>query len=529
MNLMDIFRGRSEVPQEAVQESERKTKRFGRGKNIMPHGLRRGFGSATGNFESANVDRLNSGWTTEPISALLLVERNWRILCARGRECSHNTAHGKKFLKLVKKNVVGPAGVQVTPTVKGPDGKADKIAREALAAAWKDWGKNPDVTGIHTWRSFQGLAMETVGRDGEVFARKLKGRKYGKYRFQLQFIDPARCPSDYREKLSNGNYVRAGIEFTSYGKPVAYYFRIDADDLYSGVIHNSNNYERIPADEIIHLFVPEMINQPRGLSWMGTALQRLRQLNKYEEAAIINANIGASKMGFFEADPEYVDVDADDDEELEEDFPLDAEPGTFDTLPVGWKFNKWDPQYPQGEFEGFYKTILHVVAAGLGVSYSSLSGDLSKVNYSSIRAGMLDERDLWMELQSWFIEKLVQPVFEEWVSVAVLAQAVTIGLNPLRVERIDQYMQARYQGRRWKWADPAKEVAASREEQAGLMKSVSSTIREQGGVPEDVFEEISEEREKWAELGIAPTEKPAENTNETEGGDDAGTENKADA
>lgn len=532
MTFLDYFRSRTEVPQEAVQEvvQERKTKRFGRGKNIMPRSLRRGFGSATGNYESANTDRLNSGWTTEPIPSLQLVERNWKILCARGRECSHNTAHGKKFLRLVKKNVVGPAGVQVTPSVKLPDGKPDKLARKAIADGWKDWGKNPEVTGVHTWRSLQGLAVETVARDGEYFARKLKGRKYGKYRFQLQSIDPARCPVEYRERLSNGNSVRAGIEFTSYGKPVAYYFRVDADDSYSGVVHNSNTYERIPADEIIHLFAPNMINQPRGLSWMGTALQRLRQLNKYEEAAVINANIGASKMGFFEADPDVVDPDTDfDEDDFEDNFPMDAEPGTFDALPVGWKFNKWDPQYPQGEFEGFYKTILHVVATGLGVSYSSLSGDLSKVNYSSIRAGVLDERDLWIELQSWLIEKLIQPVFEEWVSIAVLAQALTIGLTPLRAERIDQYMQARYQGRRWKWADPQKEVTASRDEQDGLMKSTSSVIREQGGDPDEVFEEIKEEQEKWAELGIAPVGRPVENTKATEGGKDAGTENKADA
>ena len=528
MSIFNLFSRTPAPPVEAVQKSPRKAKRFGRGKNIMPRGLQRGFGSATGNYESANTDRINAGWTTEPINALQLVERNWRILCARGRECAFNTMHGKRFLKLVKKNIVGPAGVQITPTVKGVDGKSDKLARKAIVDAWKDWGKNAEITGVHTWRSLQGLAMETVARDGEVFIRKLKGRKFGKYRFQLQFIDPTRVPVDYREKLASGNKIRGGIEFTSYGKPVAYYIRSDADDVYSGIVHNSASYERISADEIIHLFIPDMINQSRGLSWMGTALQRLHQLNKYEEAAVINANIGASKMGFFQVDPNADIEDFEDDEDHEEDFPLDAEPGTFERLPAGFNFKEWDPQYPQGEFEGFYKTILHVVAAGLGVSYSSLSGDLSKANYSSIRAGVLDERDLWIELQSWFIEKLVLPVFEEWVSIAVLAQAITIGLTPLRAERIDQYRKASYQGRRWKWADPAKEVSASRDEQDGLMKSTSSAIREQGGDPEEVYEEIAEDREKWAELGIAPTGKPAD-CKIMEGGENANAENEADA
>lgn len=523
MSFLDFFRGNT-----APEEPQKKVARFGQGKNINPRRmLSRGYGSATGNFESANTDRLNTGWTTEPINALQLVERNWTILCARGRECAFNTMHGKRFLSLVKKNVVGPAGVAVTPSVKGLDGKADKLARKAIIDAFKDWGKSPEVTGIHTWRTLQSLIAETVARDGEVFIRKFKGRKFGKYRYQLQLIDPVRVPVTYREKLSNGNRIRGGIEFTSYGKPVAYYIRSDADDIYSGIVHNSANYERIPAEEIIHLFLPVMISQPRGLSWMGTALRRLHQLNKYEDAAVINANIGASKMGFFETTPE-ADIDEGDFDEDEDydDFPLDADPGTFEKLPVGYRFAKWDPQYPQGEFEGFYKTILHVVAAGLGVSYSSLSGDLSKVNYSSSRAGAIDERDLWIDLQSWFVEKLVQPVFEDWVSVAVLAQAITIGLTPLRAERVDQYKKARYQGRRWKWADPQKEVSASRDEQDGLMKSTSSAIREQGGDPDEVYEEIAEDRQKWAELGIAPV--AAKDQNFMEVGEDATAENEAD-
>lgn len=518
MNIFNLFRGNTVPPVEAVQEVGNKTRRFGRGKNIMPRGLGRGLGNATGNYDSADTDRLTAGWATEPIPALQLIERSWKILCARGRECSHNTAHGKKFLRLVKNHVVGPVGVQVASSVKGIDGKPDKLAREAIAAAWKDWGKNPEVTGVNTWRALQGLVMQTVARDGECFVRKLKGRAYGKYRFQLQLIDPARVPADYRAKLSNGNRIRAGIEFTAIGKPVAYYLRSDADDVYDGVTHYNGKYDRIPADEIIHLFLPEMINQPRGLSWMGTALKRLHQLSKFEEAAVINANIGASKMGFFQADPEHIPEDYDEDNE--EEFPLDADPGTFERIPVGYTFAKWDPQYPQGEFEGFHKSILHVVAAGLGVSYSSLSGDLSKVNYSSIRAGVLDERDLWTELQSWFIEKLVLPVYEEWVSIAVLAQAITIGFTPLRAERVEQYKLARYQGRRWKWADPLKEVKASRDEIAGMFKSTSSVIREQGGDPDAVYEEIAEEQEKWTGLGIAPTDKPVDIIKE-EGDEDA--------
>jgi len=486
--------------------TDHKVKMFGGGKNMPPLKVTfRGYGSgsASGMYEAADTDRLTASWTTQPISTLQLVERNWRILCARGRECAHNTAHGKRFLRLVRTHIVGPNGVQIAPSVKKADGQPDKLARDAIMAAWKEWGKYPEITGCHTWRALQGLAIQTVARDGEVFIHRLKGRAYGPYRYQLQLIDPTRIPPDYRARLRNGNRIRAGIEFTDVGKPVAYYVRADAEDYIEGQTHEGAQYQRIPADEIIHLFLPDMINQPRGLSWMGTALKRLHHLSKYEEAAVVNARIGASKMGFFEVNPEYYEG-FDDDEEGEDVLPMDAEPGTFERLPAGHTFSEWNPQYPQGEFEGFVKANLHSVAAGLGVSYASLTGDLSKVNYSSIRAGAIDERDMWMDLQEWFIAKFVAPVFEDWVAMAVLAGAIRIGTTPLKIERVSQYQKARYQARRWKWADPSKDVKAVRDEHAGLMKSVSATIREQGLDPEDVYDEIAEERERWRSLGITP-------------------------
>lgn len=495
MSILNFFR--SSPPADPLPEPKGK-------RGIFPKVIIRGFGDASGHFESADADRLTSGWTTTPVSALRLVEHNWRILCARGREVSHNTAHGRKFLRLVRANIVGPHGVHVAPAVNRQDGTPDKLARTAIAEGWREWSKAPEVTGQFTLRDLEGMMVQTVARDGEVFVRKLKGRNFGPYLFQLQLIDPDRIPVDYKARLSNGNRVRAGIEFTAEGKPVAYYIRADYEDYVEGREFHGAKHERIPADEMFHLFIPEMINQPRGLSWMGTAMKRLKNLSKFEEAAVINARVGASKMGFFQVNPDFAEEAFGD----EEEFPMDAEPGAFERLPAGHTFAEWNPQYPQGEFEGFHKACLHNIAVGLGVSYASLSGDLSEVNYSSIRAGALDERDLWMDLQEWFISRFIRPLFEEWVKVAVLAGAICIGSTPLRAERVAQYQRARYQARRWKWADPSKEVAAARNEHAGLMKAVSETIREQGRDPDEVFEEIREEREMWQGMGLSPVEAP---------------------
>ena len=498
MSLFDIFRGRSRG--EGAEEVRRSRP------NTPPRIVLRGYGSATGLHEAGDTGRLTASWTTHPVPVLMIVEQRWRILCARGREAANNADHGKRFLRLVRKNVVGPRGIVVVPTVQRADGSPDTLARTAILDGWAKWCREPEVTGCFTFRELQGLGIQTVARDGEVFVRRLRGRAFGPYRYQLQFIDPTRIPVNLRKKLSNGNRIRAGIEFTPFGRPVAYYVRHDTDDYLDGVDYAGERFQRIPADEMFHLFLPEMINQPRGLSWMGTALTRLHHLGKYETAAVINARVGASKMGFFEKDPEAVDVD--DEDEIEE-VPLDAEPGTFGELPIGYRFSKWDPQYPQGEFDGFVKACLRSISVGLGVSYASLSGDLSQTSYSSIRAGVLDERDEWMDLQEWFVDKLVRPIFEEFISTAVLAGAITIGNTPLRIERVEQYKRARFQPRRWAWVDPSKDVKAARDAQDGLMRSVSETIRDEGRDPDEVYAEIADERARWKELDIAQTKQAA--------------------
>lgn len=491
MGILSFFRG--DRPEQTKQ------KRF-----QPPRIVFRGYGEKAGMPEAADTDHLTAGWTTTPASILRIVERTWLPLCARGREASINTDHGKHFLRLLKQNVIGPKGIVVVPLVKLANGTPDTRARKALREAYEEWGREPEVTGTMTIRDMDNLIIETVARDGECFIRRLRGRRYGKFHYQNQLIDPVRVPVNYRTKLPNGNRVRAGIEFTPEGKPVAHYVRADLDDCLDAVEYSGAKYERIPASDMWHIFAPEFINQPRGLSWMGTALTRLHHLSKFETAAVINARLGASKMGFFEADPEFIEDEVDEDGNAFDEFPMDADPGSFERLPTGYRLKEWNPQYPHGDFQPFTDAVLHSVSAGLGVAFASLSGRLGEGSYSSNRSGEQTEQDRWIGLQSWYIEKIARARYEEWVSVAVLAGAVTIGNTPLKVERVGQYKAARYQGRRWSWWDPSKDIPAHKKAQDARMRSISSSIRERGDDPDEVFDEIAEEREKMAAKGILP-------------------------
>jgi capsid protein len=125
------------------------------------------------------------------------------------------------------------------------------------------------------------------------------------------------------------------------------------------------------------------------------------------------------------------------------------------------------------------------------------------VNYSSIRAGVLEDREVFKGLQNWFIRSLVQPVYEEWVTTVIGQRLLRIGTIPLN-KPVAEYYPAHYQARRWAWVDPQKDGTANQLAIDNLTKSRSAIIREQGDDPESVFREIRAEQDMLDAMGLAP-------------------------
>jgi lambda family phage portal protein len=224
-------------------------------------------------------------------------------------------------------------------------------------------------------------------------------------------------------------------------------------------------------------------------------------LGGFEKAALVNARVSAAKGGFFEWQEGY----GPEDDEGEEIY-MEAEPGAFQELPAGVKFNPWNPQYPSGEFAPFHKAMLRGIASGLGVSYVNLANDLEGVNFSSIRQGTLDEREHWKELQEWLIESLIEPVFAAWLPRALLAGRITVdtprGPRPLRAERIDKYRAVEWQPRRWDWIDPNADVKAAVASKNNLLASPGQIIRDRGRDPDSVWQEIGRDIQAMRAAGI---------------------------
>src|SRR5262249_10189172 len=240
--------------------------------------------------------------------------------------------------------------------------------------------------------------------------------------------------------------------------------------------------ERIPADQILHLYDPERVNQTRGITVFHPCMFEMRMLGGYVEAELIAARTGAAKMGFLET----TDATAFEAPNPDAKYQIEAQPGVIEQLPPGVKFTAWQVDHPASAFPAFVKAMLRFVASSLGVSYNALASDLEGVNYSSMRSGLLIERDQWKMLQSFLKEQFLQPIFEQWLSMALLAgELVLDSRDPAR------FLDGVWEARGWMWVDPLKDVQAGILAIGAGLTSRASLLADQGEDVEEVFEALA--------------------------------------
>jgi lambda family phage portal protein len=460
-----------------------------------PRGAR---GARTVGFAAAEVSRLTASLAAESENINNTLRYQLRRLRARSRQTCQNNPFGRRFAQMVVDNVGGPQPFRLQAKVKFNKGKLDTAANTRIEAAWRGWGRvgSSELTGRFSWNAVQRLLIRSLAVDGEILVRKHRGNQYGPYGYQLQVLDVDRLDDLKNERLQGGGAIHMGVELDAVSRPVAYHIlKRKPASWQSG--NYPREHERVPADEIIHIFLPEFAEQVRGVPWMYAALLNLVHIGAFEEAAVIAARIGAAQMGVIQS-PDGQPPLGDGTKDVHGNPQISAEPGTFPVLPPGYEMSaSWNPKYPDAAIEPFLKACLRGVSVGVNVAYHNLAGDMEGVNYSSARIAELDERDHWMTVQSFLAEHLHDPLYRDWLR----SQALT-GVLPFDLARLEKYCDVYWQAKRWGWVDPLKEVNAAVTAIDARLKSRTRIIAEGGEDVEDVFKEMKAEQDLAAEVGI---------------------------
>lgn len=464
-------------------------------------------------FDGANVTRLNADWMRSPQSADSELRYSLRNLRFRCRQLERNSDWMRKSLSLFEDNIVGATGIllqmkiydKVTdPVTKEMVRKLNNRACELIEQAWREQCKpeNYTVSGKHSDVETDKLTIRSIARDGDILKRKIRGFP-NKFRYALQLLE-ADYLDDFRTDtvtLPNGNQVRMGVEVDQWKRPVAYWLMTQhpGDFNYGWDAQGSTN--RVPAEECIHPYVQERPEQSRGYPWYVAAMNRDNMLKGYEEASLVASRAAACKTIMYEHDRPQIGQPGAGyaGPEGNQWRPQEAmEPGTTQDLPMGTHANLLDPKHPTDNYPAFVKQQLRAYASSVGQSYVSLANDLEGVNFSSIRAGLLDEREGYKGVQNFYVSEDKNLVFEDWLEWVLLN-----GLIPgLRAVDLDYLNQKIFKCRRWDWVDPLKDInAAVTAIEAGL-DTRSNVIGERGGDYEDVMQELNYESEFQENLGL---------------------------
>ena len=470
-------------------------------------------------YDGAKRGRNHGDWQAVGTSANAEVYGSMATLRNRSRDLCRNDDYARGIIRNILKNVVYTGiGFQAQVKQLKNSKKNDNNINNSIEAGWKYWSKKQycDVTGQSSLDELQQLAFKSYLESGEVFIRKIK-QSFGGCRipFALEIIESDQVAEDYNSTSPYGNQIIMGIELNSWNRPVAYWmYEKHPGDFWFGGLNvggkttaNSRNLVRIPADEIIHLFHKERPGQVRGVPILYSTINRLRNLNKYEEAELVAARAAANFMGI------VTTPNADMIEEPQTDEngnPIEGAekpeetltPGIIKYLAEGEDFKSFAPNRPNSAFEGFHRNQLRASSVGVGVAFEGASGDYSQSNYSSSRLSLLDVRDVWQMMQQWFINNFLVEVYECWLEQAILANYFNFADYEIRPER---YQALRWTARGWSWVDPHKEINATIAAIKSGLTTLTEEVAKQGGDFEENIKAIAREKEILDQYGVSLT------------------------
>lgn len=447
-------------------------------------------------YEAASNGRRTNDWRPLSTSANTEILLAATTLRNRSRDLVRNNPYAKKAVFTLVTNVVGSG---IKPSIR-LDGDRS-VAR--TKKAWTEWADSTmcDFEGTKTFAGIQSMAMRALAESGECFVRVVRD-KDAKIPIRLQVLE-SDFLDGFKDGIStpDGGRILQGIEFDSRGRRVAYW-------MFEG--HPGENRvtfsltsKRIPADEILHVYHAERPGQIRGVPVGVSAMLRLKELDEYEDAEVVRKKVSACFAAFVTDTAELLPGEAN----PNGGYPMERiEPGMIEYLHPGKQVSFATPP-PSDGFGEYTSTVLHSIAAGYGITYEAMTGDYSRVNFSSGRMGWIEMGKIIAEYQ----EKVMVPILCSGVWTWFLQAANVAGL-------IKNDAVATWTVPRREMLDPVKETKALSEKVRNGFQSWQDVVREQGDDPDMLLAELKDDYSKFKKAGFMLSCDPRFDTNRVDPG-----------
>ncbi len=456
--------------------------------------------AALSDYEAANPTRLrkfrrgNNGPNKVVDAGAAALRTQMRYL-----ERNHDLTRGS--LSVLVNNIVGPQGIGVEFQPRRKDGTRHEAYAKALAEAFEEWSRRPEVTHTHDWRATQRMMGRTWMRDGDAFAQQLIGpvpflTHGSRVPYSLEMMEPDLVPIEFNDENRG---IRQGLEIDAWGRRrAAWVHKRHPGEVMS--LTTVEDLKRIPWERMLQVAEFERIGQLRGVTRFASVINRIEDIKDYEESERVAAKIAAMMTAYVKrqlpADETYTpQVDASGNPIARE---VSMAPGMIiDTLGAGEEIGLIDTNRPNVNLVHFRNGQLRAFAAGIRASYSSVSRNYDGT-YSAQRQELVEQFVHYAVDTDDFVGMMVQPVVRSFVDAANLSGTVP---RPADVVPGSEY-DVLYIAPSMPWIDPAKEALAWLTLVKAGFASEVEVIRKRGQRPEDVLAQVKRWREECAKQGL---------------------------
>lgn len=407
-------------------------------------------------------------------------------------------------------------GVGITPRFKRIK---DLKRRVEITDLFNDWFKVCDADGSSHGYAMQTLAVREHAEGGECFIRlRWRDDTWGlPVPLQLQMYEAEQCPMvdyDYGalEGLGVNSRIKQGKEFNRHGRLLAYWFYKEHPGEAGALMGSMDptSMIRVAASEIFHVFKPKRAGEVRGTSMFAPILVRLRDANDYEDTTLLRQKLANLFVAVLKKTLESKEIDVDplSGEAIQRgaaDEPLiPLQPGAIQELAPGEDLVFQNPPEAGTTFSDYLRTTYLGTAAGIGIPYELLSGDIKDISDRTLRIIVNDFRR-YAEQEQWqiFIPRMCDPIVGAFADAAVLAGKITI-------EEAEMVKRCEHAPHGWPHIHPVQDPQGKQLEMQMGVRSRSSVIAERGDDRDQVDEERSADKKSEEKYGLEEVVEPVD-------------------
>lgn len=442
-------------------------------------------------YSAADTGPRSAGWTRTIASGEQSNQGSRDIIRARSRDLERNSDILNAQILAMERNVVG-TGFVLQSKVLDDNSEEDEPLNTEIERCWKEWCRpqNCEITGRFSMSELVCLCLRRRFIDGGILI--LMVMEAGQFKLQLLEVDDL----DTTVTMNQNNRVVGGVEIDQYRRPVAYHIKVY--DTWGFWVHS----ERVDAGRVIYLPYLTRPSQVREIAQTAPSLGRVDDVNELIDAAVEKERVLAHLSVVVEKDDGTLTggigglgrgYGSDKAEAAQEEGSPPAEileQGTVTYLKPGEKISTVAPAGTSSTVDPVIKTTQRLAGGGVGLSYETVSRDMSQVNYSSARQGLLEDEKTYRTIQKYLVQHLLDVVYPVWLQTAVLNGNLDLPdyfSNPKKYERHIWITAG------WDWIDPLKEATANKVALETNQRTLQEICAEKGKDWRDVLRQRSRE------------------------------------